>query len=204
MGFRNVAMKGGEFISHLLNSGGIRMKEKVKGKIVSRVLSIVIALCMVLPVSALFSGNAVAETNGNFEIYGTVYMPNHVTPAEYAMVMVVNDMTHLNSTAYADENGVYSVFIEASEGDLLIIGASDNFRVTKTSFMAEGTSKQLDLVLEHPTPSSPPPPPNLPEEEEYPEIPPPEPPVVEVTPMPNLVVSEIGFSRDIPVEGDMI
>ena len=175
-----------------------------RNKIVSRVLSIVIALSMLLPAGAIFSGNVTAESNSNFEIYGTVYMPDHVIPASGAIVMVVNDMTHLNSTIYANENGAYSVFIEANDGDLLIVRASDQFRVTKTSFVAEGTSKQLDLALEHPMPSSPPPPPNLPEEEEYPEIPPPEPPVVEVTPMPNLVVSEIVFSMEIPIEGDLV
>ncbi|MEW5937846.1 MAG: hypothetical protein AB1665_08545, partial [Candidatus Thermoplasmatota archaeon] len=169
------------------------------------VLATVIALCMVLPAGALLGGSVTAESNNNFEIYGTVYMPDHVIPASGAIVVVVNDMTHLNSTTYTDENGVYSLIIKANEGDLLIVGASDQFRVTKTGFIAEGTSKELDLVLEHPTPSSPPPPPpNLSEEDELPEIPPPEIPVVEVTPMPNLVVSEIIFSTEIPIEGDYV
>jgi len=45
------------------------MKDK-KQNIVSRVLVILITLCMVLPATAIFSGNAVAESNNNFEIYG--------------------------------------------------------------------------------------------------------------------------------------
>lgn len=51
-----------------------------RNNIVGRVLSIVIALSMVLPASAILSGNVTAETNSNFEIYGTVYMPDHVVP----------------------------------------------------------------------------------------------------------------------------
>ena len=45
-----------EIFSHLLDLGEIVMKREVKGNVsrMSRVLAVVIALCMVLPVGAVF------------------------------------------------------------------------------------------------------------------------------------------------------
>ena len=131
-----------------------------KSNIVSRVLSIVIALCMVLPVSAILSGNAAAEItepvvegNDEFWVYGTIYA-EAMTPIDGAKVIARNmetgDMLSFTTTI----DGYYEINIAempngVSVGDLIVVEADDDSLLGEEDFVVETdiSEKNIDIVI---------------------------------------------------------
>ena len=186
--------------------GGIDMvKKNGVGKKID-VLGIVIVLIM-SAVPMVFSSAGISETESrgieSYTVWGTL-VDKYGVPVDTAIVVAVN-MDSGNSTWVYGENGTYSLDLAdingtISVGDTIKLIASNGICISNYTFVVEGnSSKRVDFVLdpEEPNPPEIGNPHNPFENSSSPEM---------ITPefKPDLIITELSFSDDIPVQKDIV